>query len=185
MGLRIKKAKKVKVTPPAAKAKTMVIKKRVKPPAKSKKAKGDADKRGLSIGKETGMGVTEYWNKLLTANYRKKLTDDQLVKTFRKEFPRREIVQPIGRVRNFFNRNILGYGDNSGKNRRGTPKQSYAYDKDGKESFYTNWETGRKKNPAKVKAGKLRAKKRWAKKSKPKLKIKSKSKSKAAAKKAA
>lgn len=154
MGLKIRKAK----------AKVKKSKGKSKPASGSKKKKADADKVGLSLGKTTGMGVTEFWNKLLGANERKKLTDAKLVKAFKEEFPRRELVQPVGRVRSFYNRNTLGFGDNSGKTRRGTPRQSFAYDKHGEITIYTDWGFDRPKNPANVKAGALRAAKRWGKK---------------------
>jgi len=123
---------------------------------------------GLTVGKTTGLGVAAFWSKLLADNGKRKLTDERLTKAFRKEFPDREIAQPVGRVRSMYNRGILGYGNPPGKVVKGTPKQSYAYDAEGEVTTSSAWDTGRKPNPACVAAGAERAAKRWGKKAKPK-----------------
>lgn len=128
--------------------------------------------KGYAVGRTSGLSVSAFWSKLLADNGKAKQTDKQLAKTFAKEFPAREIVQPVGRVRSMYNRGILGYGNPPGKAVKGTPKQSYAYDADGNVTTSAAWDTGRKPNPNCVKAGAARAKKRWAKAKKKTIKVK-------------
>ena len=97
--------------------------KKATPPVREKKV-------GLTIGKTSGVGVVETWNKLLKANAKAKLTDEQLMDAMAAEFPDREKFQPVARVRSWYNngRYNLGLGDDK---KQLPENRSVPYDKDG------------------------------------------------------
>lgn len=146
--------------------------------------KGD----GKTTGLLTGKGVSEFWNAILAANAlsKKKLVDSQLAALVKKEFPGRKIVQPVGRVRSFFNRGVQGYGNPPGKNVRETKKESFAYTPAGDVTKSVDWGFDRKTSKKLSAVAKKRALKAWAKrKRKTAKKPAGKMKIKKAAKKAA
>jgi len=85
---------------------------------------------GLNVGLKSGVGVTATWNKLLGENVKAKLTDEQLQAAFKKDFPQRDYLQPIGRVRSFYNTGRYGFGKGEGVRLEGADR-SVAYDENG------------------------------------------------------
>lgn len=108
-------------------AKKKVTKKTTKKKAATNEQAGEA---GYNYGKTTKLRVMAFWQHLLVNNFKKKLSDSQLEREFKKEFPKREKVQKVQLVRSWFNtgRYGLGYGDMV---KAGSAKQprSIAYEK--------------------------------------------------------
>lgn len=121
------------------------------------------ESRGMTVGRKSGLGVTEFWNKLLAANNRLKLTDKQLAAKVKAEFPLRFTQQPPARVRSFYNRGFGGYGQ--GRNMRGTPQEIFCYDAKGKVTQHGDWGDS-KPDPKRSKLAAKRAAKVWARKAK-------------------
>lgn len=120
------------------------------------------DRIGHTIGVKSGKGVSDTWSALLRANAKDKLTDDQLVSRMKKEFPKRKEFQPVGRIRNFYNRGVQGYGNPPGTNINKTAKKSVPYDAKGKETSNSDWGRDRKKDPKLAKLARRRALQQWA-----------------------
>lgn len=101
--------------------------------AAKKSPKSEGPTPGFTVGLESGLGVTDTWNKYLKANGKAKQserkTDDDLAKAIAKEFPKREKVQPVGRVRSWYNNGRYGFGLNGKK--MPLADRSVAYDDDG------------------------------------------------------
>lgn len=151
----VKKATKKAKPAPAGKTKTA-------PKKKPKKPKAGAEIReesiGRSVGVATGLSVSEYWSKLFVSNSHKRLSDPELVELFRKEFPRRQKVQPVGRVRSFYNRGLQGFGNPPGM-KLGPGKRSKAYE-NGEPTRRAYWGEERP-DPARSESQRKAAKKAW------------------------
>jgi hypothetical protein len=119
------------------------------------------ERHGKTIGVTSKLGVSDTWSMLFRQNAKKRLTDEQLLARMKKEFPRRKKFQPVGRVRNFYNRGVQGYGNPAGTNITKT-KKSVPYDAKGRETKNSDWGKDRKKNPNMVKLARKRALKQWA-----------------------
>lgn len=137
--------------------------KKAAPAAKTPAKKVDKSRIGHTIGVNSGKGVSETWSALLRANVKRKLTDEQITRKMKKEFPKRSYLQPVGRIRSFYNRGIQGFGNPTGSNLRGTAKESVAYDANGEPTANSMWGRDKKVNPARSKAAKKRAQKQWSK----------------------
>lgn len=168
-----------------------------KNPATKKKAvkaaaKTPAEKKvpepGYSVGLKSKIGVTATWNKYFMANFKSRLTDDQLTDAMLAEFPKRETVQPVPRVRSWFNSGKYGFGvlGIEGANpddKRDGDEKSIAYGEDKKPIRKSEEEKAAEKE--KEKKAKVAEKKAEKKASKPPLKFSAKGKIQPAAKKKA
>jgi len=69
---------------------------------------------GKDVGLKSKKNVYQTWNKILAANARaskaRKKTDPELLKEFKKEFPKRKSYTPVLRIRSWFNSGCLNYG---------------------------------------------------------------------------
>jgi hypothetical protein len=110
------------------KAGTKAKAKREAEKTKGKKRVIAEEKIGDTVGKVHGLGVVQTWNKLLKENVKAKLTDDQLAEKMLDEFPKRKTMQPVGRIRSWYNhgRYNLGLGDDKVMDPKST-----AYDEKG------------------------------------------------------
>ena len=137
---------------------------KVKGKKKAAKPAVDDSKIGKTVGVKSGACVSETWNAVLIGNAKAKKTDVSLLKTMKAEFPGRKKFQPVGRIRSFFNRGVQGFGNPPGTNVRGTGKESFAYDANGKKTDSTDWGQDRKPSAALSKLAKKRAAEQWGKK---------------------
>lgn len=84
---------------------------KVKAEAKKEKAeRAEAKESKRIVGTKSGLGITATWNKYLEANAKKKLTDEQLYDAMMEEFPGKEKMQPVARVRSWYNTGRYGFG---------------------------------------------------------------------------
>lgn len=92
--------------------------------AKAEKVKGKAAaaNAGRNTGRTSGLGVAKFQNQSIESNRKRKLTDEQLVKEWKAEFPNAKAdytVETVRGVRNLFNK---GKHDND---KPGTPIPEY------------------------------------------------------------
>lgn len=79
---------------------------------KTKAGKGQpGSSAGRVLGKTSGLGIAKFQNKTLAENLKKKLTDEQLAKVWRIEFPNAKATytaETVRGVRNVFNKGKHG-----------------------------------------------------------------------------
>lgn len=114
-------------------AKVAKVTKSTKKEAAPKAEKKSTKEVGKAVGVTSGLGVVAFWNKLLKANSKAKLTDAELEAAMKEEFPKRDYFQPVGRIRSWFNagKYALGYEADE-KLEKEDPRRSVGYDEDGK-----------------------------------------------------
>ena len=71
------------------------------------KVKGD----GLRRGRYTGLKVSKWWTRVLIANFKKRLTDAELLKLYYREFPQRKQYTPrVHKIRWDFTNGLKSMG---------------------------------------------------------------------------
>lgn len=120
-----------------------------KPAAAAKGAKKGAGKKEGTrkyAGRTTGLSVTDFQNQLMQKNYKAKLTDEQLAKAMRDEFPN-AVEYTTGHVVGI--RSAWNNGKRPGQEGKAPEKKLPRFNDDGSSTIETRGRGGAKKGAAK------------------------------------